>query len=228
MVESGVFIFLGGDELAKQKKIEDLQKKLFPANLKDLNYDLLYADEKQLKVSAFKEILSCLPTEGARKRLVVIKNAHRLTSVLADCLGQELPKIQNKMIVVLDVPDVKAGEGFVKEFVKKGASVLRFKSEIPTNVFDLGRAMISRQPEACLKILSNLKLERQRAEKILGVIFWQWEHAYSQKALGDDAYKRGLKLILDADRRLKNSSSGVAREVLILEALVVKLSYLPR
>lgn len=226
MVESHVFIFLGSDELQKQKKIETLQKNIFPPSLKDLNYTVFYGDDKQLRPQDLKEALVCFPTGGAKKRLLLIRMAHKLNRANQACLLKELQEQQNKNVVILDVPQVQDTQEFVDAFIKIGAEVIRFKSEVSTNIFDLGRSIISREPQAALKILSRLLTDREKAEKILGVIFWQWEHSYSRKRITEEAYKKGVKLILEADKRLKSSSSAYARSTLILEALVVKLAYL--
>lgn len=226
MVEPHLFIFLGSDEREKQKRQELLSKKMFPPDLKDLNYTVLYGDEKQLKPAELKEALTCLPTEGVKKRLVVIKTANKLSKAHQEILIQEAGAVHSRTIVILDIPETKGSEAFVSEFSKLGAEVVRFKSESASNVFDLGRAILARQPETALIILSELLLSREKAEKILGAIFWQWERLYADKRLTENVYKRGLKLLLDSDKKLKSSSSVFARENLILEALVVKLSYL--
>ena len=94
------------------------------------------------------------------------------------------------------------------------------------NVFDLGRSIMARKPDQALKTLSKLLRYREKSEKILGALFWQWERFYTDKRLAETLYRRGLKLMLEADKRLKSSASAYGRESLILEALVVKLSYL--
>ncbi|HAJ57281.1 MAG TPA: hypothetical protein DCL35_05875 [Candidatus Omnitrophica bacterium] len=227
MVEPRIFLFLGQDEDQKQDRIESLQKKFFPPELKELNFTLLYADEKQLTLADINEALFCLPTAGAKKRLLVIKMAHKLgrheSAGLKDALKNPL-----ETVVVLDIPQAKGTEAMVEGFKKLGAQVVRFKDEEEVSAFDLGRAIISRRTEAALKILSVLLRYRDKAEKILGAIFWQWERTYSDKRLSGDVYRKGLKLILEADKRLKTSSSGPARQMLVLESLVIKLSYLPR
>jgi len=226
MVEPGVFIFLGSDELKKQEHLESLRKKLFPPELKEFNFTLFYGDDKQFRPEGLKEALSLFPTEGAKKRLIVIKAAQKMSAGLLKCLTEELHQLKSKNLIVLDVPEVKGSEDFVGEFTKLGAGVLRFKSDTPINVFDLGRSIMARKPDQALKTLSKLLRYREKSEKILGALFWQWERFYTDKRLAEALYKRGLKLMLEADKRLKSSASAYGRESLILEALVVKLSYL--
>lgn len=226
MVEPRAFILLGSDEIEKQKHIELLQKKIFPPGLKDLNYTSFYGDEKQLTLRELREALACLPTQGARQRLVVIKMAHKLKKPEQECLIREIQSPENKTVVVLDVPVIEGAEAFVEKFSKVGARVVRFKSEIAPNVFELGSAFLAHRAETALRILSGLLAHREKAEKIVGAIFWQWEYLRSNNRFTDDVYRKGVNLILEADKRLKSSSSAYARETLILEALMVKLSFL--
>ncbi|MFH0940307.1 MAG: hypothetical protein V1840_00435 [Candidatus Omnitrophota bacterium] len=232
MVEPHVFIFLGNDELRKHEQLELLQKKLFPPDIKEFNYCLLYGDDKDLTPKGpkdLKEALSCFPQAGASKRLVVIKMAHKLSKAHQAYLLEECRIIACKTIVVLDIPGDagKASESFVGALAKAGAQVVRFAGEAAAaNAFDLGRAIAARRPESALKILAGLIRYKEKAEKIIGAIFWQWERLHADRRISEENYKRGLRLISEADKRLKSSSSAFAREVLILEALVVRLSSL--
>lgn len=226
MVGASFFILLGVDESGKRERIESLQKELFPPELKEFNYALVYGDDKSLTIQSFKELLMCLPTEGARKRLLVMKAAHKLKKPLLRCLKELLVKIHDDVVVVFDVDELKAGNTLAAEFSGLGAQVIRFKSQSDVSVFDLGRTILQHEPEAALGILNGLLKSRERADKILGAIFWQWDHAYSERRLKEETYGKGLRFILDADKRLKSSSSAFVRQTLILEALTVKLSYL--
>ncbi|MFH0877388.1 MAG: hypothetical protein V1863_04105 [Candidatus Omnitrophota bacterium] len=226
MVEPHVVIFLGTDEPAKQKKLEGLQHKLFPPDLKEFNHNVVYGDDKRLDAKALQEVLMCLPAGGAKRRLLVIRQAHQLGKSQRSTLLAELPKLKASMVVVLDIPEPEDAERLVEDLKKMGGQVHQFKTERPLNVFDLGRAIIQRQPQSALGQLKKLRGARQRTEKILGAVFWQWEHSYGQRRLSLPVYKKGLKLILEADKKLKSSSSAFARETLILETLVLRLAYL--
>lgn len=227
MVEHRLLIFVGQDEAEKEKRLETLRNKLFPPGLKDLNYTLLYADDKGLTPAALGETLFCLPAGGARARLLVIKSAHKLGRAHQAALWSALGKSAGAVVVLdIDASEAKGAETLIAEGKKAGGQVIRFKDPVAPNAFDLGRAVAARRPQDALKILAALLKYRDKAEKILGAVFWSWERSHSQKQLTQEAYKKGLALILDADKRLKSSSSAYGRETLILEALVVKLSFL--
>ena len=226
MVEPCAYLFLGSDEIRKHQKLELLTRGLFPANLKELNVTLLYGDDKGMSAAALQEILQLLPTEGAQKRLVVVRMAHRMNPSVRRALIGQLKKGLLQTLVVVDIPEAKDHEELVKEFVSAGVEVVRFKESAALNVFDLGRSIAEHKADRSLKILSELLASREKPEKLLGGLFWQWEKFLGDKKIAPDIYARGVKLICDADRRLKSSVSACARDHLILESLVVKLSLL--
>lgn len=226
MVESRLYILCGSDEQEKDRRIEDLQKKFFPPELRELNYTLLHGDDKDLTPQRIKEALCCAPTSGAQARLVVLRQAHRLPQALKGFLVREVTAAAAGTAVVLDVVDNHQLETLKTALKSARPQVVRVSSKASGSVFDLGRAILSRRPDAALNILSDLLRSREKSEKILGAIFWQWEHFREERRLSDEVYKEGLKILAQADKRLKSSSSAFGRAQLILESLVVRLSYL--
>jgi len=225
MVEPPITVFLGSDEPAKQKKLELLQEKLFPASLKELNTTVFYADDKDLVPALLQESLACLPTQGAKRRLVVVRSGHCLKKDILEVLCHAARIPEAPCAVVIDVADVKAGEKAVDALNKAGARIVRFKSDAPPSVFDLGRAIMDRKPQEALKVFAGLSLERQKPEKLMGALLWQWEKGGRDRLISKEAYQKGLALMVETDRRLKTSSARRQGQ-LLLELLVVRLSYL--
>jgi DNA polymerase III delta subunit len=233
MVAPAAYLFVGSDELRKHEKLELIAKELFPPELRELNATLLYGDDRQLSPQDLKEYLSLLPTEGAGARLLVLRMAHKLGKPLREALVRNLAAKPQKTVIVVDIPETRGDasaetQDFVRALEGAGARLVRFKEEVPINVFDLGRSITERQAGRALQILEELLRHRERAEKILGGLSWQWEKFFSQKTIGPKGYTRGIKLMLDADRKLKSSVSAYARDHAILEILVVRLSSLER
>ncbi len=226
MVEPRVFLFLGGDGPEKQKRIDLLKKKILPSTLADLNHTVLYSDDKNQTPALWREVFSCLPTEGAPVRLVVVKASAKMDPGLQECLLREAEDKKSRTVLVIDLPLHPGAEAFASALAKAGAQVARFKNPIGTNPFDLGRAVVARQASRALDVLRALTQERHKTEKIIGALFWQWERSHAERRLKDDIYDKGLKLLADTDRRLKTSSVAHRQEEEILEVLVVKLSYL--
>ena len=159
--------------------------------------------------------------------------AHKLGKPLREALVRNLAAKPQKTVIVVDIPETRGDasaetQDFVRALEGAGARLVRFKEEVPINVFDLGRSITERQAGRALQILEELLRHRERAEKILGGLSWQWEKFFSQKTIGPKGYTRGIKLMLDADRKLKSSVSAYARDHAILEILVVRLSSLER
>ena len=225
MVEPHVTVFLGGEEPAKHKRLDLLQKKLFPAGLRELNTTVFYADDKDLTPSLLQEALACLPTAGASRRLVVVRSAHRLKKSVLDVLCEAARTPPSSYAVVIDVPDLKAGEKAVAALNKDGAQIVRFKSDAPPNVFNLGRAILGRRPEEALRVLAEVLADRQKPEKVMGALLWQWEKGRRDGRISREVYRKGLALMVETDRRFKTSSARRQGQ-LLLELLVVKLSYL--
>jgi DNA polymerase III delta subunit len=226
MVESALFLFLGSDEPEKRKKLELLKDKYFPASLKDLNTTVLHADDKKLSPQMLTEALTLAPTAGASRRLVVIKMAQKMNEALQETARKIDPGALAGTALVLDIPETKGSEALVAYWKKRGAEAHVFKSASASDVFELGRAIAGRHTAAALKILGGLYPARERPEKLLGGLLWQWERLRSDKPLSDEAYEQGIKAFCEADKRLKTSYAAHRQERLILETLVVKLSYL--
>ncbi|MFA5039078.1 MAG: hypothetical protein WC732_05295 [Candidatus Omnitrophota bacterium] len=226
MVEPSAYLFLGSDEFGKHQKLELLSRDLFPSDLKELNYTLLYGDDRNVSAAVLQETLRMMPTEGARKRVVVVRLAHCLQKSAQEALIKICRTGAPGTLLVIDIPQARGHEVLVRALEAAGVKSVSFKEAAPLNVFDLGRAIAEQKPERSLKILSGLLQSRERPEKVLGGLFWQWEKFGVEKKIAPDTYARGVKLMCEADRRLKSSASAYAREHVILESLVIKLSLL--
>lgn len=226
MVEHCLWIFAGEGGEAKEKKIDQLAQKAFPSELKDLNTSVFHGDDKLLTPARLADAIFVQPTSGARQRLILIRGAEKLPRACLEGLEKMLSAPLAHAVVVLDTLDLEAGEALARRFQGAGASVTRFQKEKQADVFDLGRAILCRQPDEALRILGGLLRRRgERPEKIVGGLFWQWERSFKEKKISAQIYQQGVRFFADADRRLKSSSLARAGETLVLETLVVKLGY---
>ncbi|MGE5279923.1 MAG: hypothetical protein ACM3L6_04180 [Deltaproteobacteria bacterium] len=226
MVEPRVTVFWGSEEPAKHRKLALLEKKLFPPALRELNTNVFYADDKELTPAALQEACACLPTQGARQRLVVVRSAHRLTAPVLQVLcaiAQETGPAP--CAVLVDVSPPREGEKVVAALTQAGARLERFKSDAAPSVFDLGAAIMDRRPQAALRVLADVLEDRQKPEKLMGALLWQWEKGRKSRRISPQGYQKGLALMAETDRRLKTSSAR-RQGRLLLELLVVKLSCL--
>jgi len=225
MVENCAFLFLGDDESAKKKKINEIKERYLDKDFKDIDFEVVYADGKDsqnqsLTPQKFNEILSYLPANPSKKRIILIKKAEALKQDNKDVLLKYLNNPANSVIVLIDAGLTDNTDAFIKElapFVKK-VEVGRSKK---TDAFDLTRAIINRRTTDALIILNKLLQDRKKPQSILGALFWQWEN--SRDRLNFEKFRMGLKLLLDTDLRIK---TGRLDEELALELVVMRLSYL--
>lgn len=218
MVERCAYLFLGGDDSAKRHKVESLKAQYLAKGPQNIDFEVVYADDKELSPPKLDEILSYFPTQTSQKRIVLIKNAEALNSGQRDVLLKRLKSPIKSLLVILD--SLELDGAFVRQlepFVKK----MDFQSPKDLGVFDLTRAIVSSQTTKALRILNLLLKNRENPQSILGALFWQWDKAKDRLSL--DKFKRGLKLLLDTDIRIK---TGKLDEELALEMLVIRLSYL--
>ena len=222
-----VLILAGADEQTKRRRIEQIQSSCFSPEIRDFNSSLLYADDKDFSAPLLQESLAEFPCAGASGRVIVIKAAQRMTKAVQEVLIDALKEGKSSSCVILDVAEPSAATEMMDRLAAAGAKVEMSRTPIPASIFDMGRAILDRKSELALKILHRVWGERERSEKILGALFWQWEDFHSRKRMDDETYRRGLDWIQETDRRLK-MSSGHRREEMLLESLVVRLSCRPR
>jgi len=220
MVEQLVYLFVGDDNIAKKKKIDDIKERFLDKDLKEIDFSVVYADDKDLTPQRFDEVLSYLPASKSKKRIVVIKKTESLKRENKEVLLKRIKKPCNSVMLLLDADSSEATYALIKElgpFVKK----IEVAAKEKIDVFQLTEAIISHKTTDALSILNKLLQNREKSPAILGALFWQWDKAKDK--LGPEQFKQGLKLLLDTDSRIK---TGRLDEKLALELAVMRLSYL--
>ena len=210
-----VYLFVGEDEIAKAQKLKELKRKyLNPASL-EFNYDLLYGKETSL--AGLQEILSRI-SANSPKRMVVIKEADKLSPPARDFLTGFAKKARADIILVLDFPHPQAKAGFLKQ-ISFSAQILQFAQRPPANTFKLCDELERKRIAPALKILQQLLREGEKPERILGGLRWCWERDYS---LTPREKARRLRLLLNCDTDIK---SGRLRPDFSLEKMLVTLCF---
>jgi DNA polymerase III delta subunit len=213
-----IYILLGEDRSAKDEKIAAIKKKVFqPLESPDFDYEVLHAID--LDPATLKKSLLALPAV-ASQRLVMIREAHKLTDHHRKLILESLAMQNPTTVLILDTD-----EGFPQSFLKMlpaKAQVLRTTTqEVSQNVFDMTRAMASRQPQDALKILSGLLENGDHPLQIMGGLVWFW--GKSKQRLPAQKFHQGLKHLQEADLQIKRS---LLQPEYALEVAVVKLSSL--
>lgn len=220
MVEYCAFLFIGEDEQAKKNKVNAIKSQYLDKGLKDVDFEVVYSGDKGLSPPKLDEILSYLPSNKSKKRILLIKNIESLKENNRDILIKHLKSPSKSVIFILDSAKLNTEDSFVRKlgpFVKK----INFKSSRKMGVFDLTQAIAERKTTSALMILSKLLRDREKPQSILGALFWQWDKLKDRLSL--DNFRLGLKLLLDADIRIKTGKLDVE---LALEMVVIRLSYL--
>jgi DNA polymerase III delta subunit len=213
MVEKNIYLFVGGDNVSKDRKITALKKEALDEN-NHFDYESLYAGS--LTNQRLKELLYSLPALS-KKRIVVIKEIDKLSLPNKRILLVFAKKISQDTLLVLDTDKPEIKDAFIQQ-ISHFAKVFYFASAPVLNVFDLGRAIARKKSKDALLCLARLLKNGEKQSNILGVIGWQWRKLRTE--LPEQEFIKGLELLREADFNIKRSR---LKGDLALELLVVKL-----
>ena len=210
------YLFLGEDSPAKDHKIAELKKKILP-NSQSFQFDYETLHAAKLEGPNLKKALMNLPALAPR-RLVVIRECHRLSAQNQDILVQFLEKAYDHAIILLDSPEWDHKNSFVKK-IRRMVEILEFSTAKKLDVFDLTRAIDSRKETEALKILDQLLAGGIHPLQILGALVWFWKK--SRGRFAGNEFEKGLLALQEADLNIKRSR---LKPEYAMEVLVVKLS----
>jgi len=209
--ESSVYLFVGQDIPSKDKIIAKIKEEHLTENLQDFNFDRLYA--KDLTLKDLQEKLLCLPA-GSKKRMIIVKDAQRLSADIKKFIGDYVRKPQEHIILVLDMDKAEPKDEFVNSISRYTTNYI--KEQVRLDTFSLFRQIELRKPGSSLAILRQLLEQGERPERILGGLRYAWE-----TRVYDPLEKRKkLRLLLLCDIDIK---TGRLRADFALEKLVINL-----
>lgn len=219
MVVPSAYLFCGDDEQAKQRAIDDIKAAYLDEGLHDIDYDVVYADDKEMSPPQLNETLSYLPSLS-KKRIVLIRRLRSLRKENRDVLLRYLAHPSPKLVVLLDAAGMTDDDAFLRAlspFVERVGAPPAKKLD----TFALSRAVIAGNTEAAIKILHTLLCNHEKPHYILGALIWQWEN--TRERMGLTQFKKGLQLLLYTDLKIKTKR---LKDDLALEMLVIRLSFL--
>lgn len=220
MVEYGAYLLVGKEQSKKQEKIESIKDNHLDKKLKDVDFEVVYSNDKDLDVPRFNEILSYPPQSLQKKRIIHLKRIETLSKNNREVLLKYLKKPLKSVLIILDAEELDSDNSFAQELSKLAKIIYQTKSE-KLDAFDLARAILAKKTAQALKILKVLLNKREEPQNILGALFWQWDNSKDKLSL--DKFREGLKLLLSIDLKIK---TGKLKEDIALEMLVIRLSYL--
>lgn len=209
---SCIYLLIGQDAAEKDTQLNKIKKEFLPPTLADFNRDTLYAAEVALK--DIQEHIQAIPVKSA-KRILVIKDAQRLTEPCRDYLLALAGDFPATLILVLDFEQYDYKDKFMQEMGSRG-TVLRFKETAEPDTFMLGRQIELRKTDTALRVLNQLLKNGEQPERILGGLRYTWEKQDNQGA----ASRKKLRLLLNCDLEIK---TGRLKPAYALEKLVISL-----
>ncbi|MBI4310077.1 MAG: hypothetical protein HY591_07090 [Candidatus Omnitrophica bacterium] len=209
----------GEDLKAKDAKIARIKSQ----SLKDpqaLNFDFESLDAIGLGPDTLKKSLITLPVVSA-KRLVVVRNVHKLKSADAGVLMQFLRAPLDHVDVVLE----SSQTSFKGELKDLTALCETFVLGRPSqdNAFDMTRLMTAGRAKESLNMLNTFYTQGTHPLQIMPALLWYW--GKEGRSLSQEKFERGLKALEEADLNIKRSRLNPEYAV---EKLIVELMELLR
>ena len=208
-----VYLFIGQDSPAKDDKISALKKQLFSSkDSEDFNFDIIYADETDLK--KLQEALLRLPL-NAGQRMVWLRKCQKLKENVKDYLTRYVKNPLKHVVLVLDMERSDRRDGFQNEMARS-SQVARFQEGMSVNAFTLGDEIDRRSVKSSLCILQKLLADGAKPETIMGALRYGWE----KSSLPLNEKKRRFKSLLNCDVDIK---TGRLKPAFALERLIISL-----
>jgi len=209
-----IYLFLGEDTAAKDRRIAELKKKyLLSLEAEKFDYEILYGDK--IDPDLFKQALIALPAV-AKQRLLTIHSIHKLNSKNQDILLELIASDFKHCVLILDSDDAQKKNKFFTQLQRK-AKVENFGSREKHNVFDMTKAISARRPDDALILLSEVLKDGSHPLQIMGGLVWFW--GKEKGRMPPDRFKSGLIQLQEADLNIKRSrlQPEYALEVCVLK-----------
>ena len=206
-------LFLGDDLARKDIQIAALKTAFFK-DPQAVHFDHENLDAAVLPADTLKKSLITLPAV-APKRLVIVRNVHKLKSADAAVLLAFLKKPLAHVELVLE-----SNEAALKGELREAAALCKttvFGTASTGNAFDMARLITAGQAKEALKMLHDL-YNNSHPLQIMGALVWYW--GKEGRVLGAERFERGLKALEEADLNIKRSR---LRPEYAVEKLVVEL-----
>jgi len=111
------YLFLGEEDFLKEAELAKLKSKFLENTVRDLNYNVFYAKEKDFKLKEMLDILNTAPFMSP-KRFVILKDSDSLPEDGKESVLFYLKNPRDSSIFVIDSKSAKIKEGFILEASK--------------------------------------------------------------------------------------------------------------
>jgi len=212
------YLLIGPDLPKKDAKIAELKAKIFsdPAAIA-FDYEVLYAHK--LDSDTLKKSLLSLP-HLAPKRLVVVHQGERLKDHNLEIVLDFLKDQPQTTVLVLEYDELDVKSALFNK-LKPLTEVTFFGGGKTLNVFDMTRAISSRNGAQALQILHELLDNDTHPLQIMGGLVWFW--GKERDRLNSQRFHKGLEVLEEGDLNIKRSRLKPEHAI---EKVVVELSSL--
>lgn len=212
------YLFIGPDLSKKDAKIAELKAKLFK-DPSALSFDLEVLHAHKLDPDDLKKSLLTLP-HLAPVRLVVLRQCERLNERNRAIIFEFLSEQLKTTVLALDFDELDVKSALFAR-LRPLAQTTFFGSEKTLNVFDMTRAISSRNASGALKILYELLGNNTHPLQIMGGLVWYW--GKERERLSPQCFYKGLSALEEADLNIKRSR---LKPEYAVEKVVVELTVL--
>jgi len=206
------YLFVGQDSASKDVELEKIKQEFLPTEVKEFNFDCLYA--RELNLPQLQEALLRLPVR-TKRRIILIREAEKLKENIKEYLEECLKKPLAHAVLILDVNKAQRNDLFLRRIVPY-VKLVRFKEREDLNTFRLSQEIDGKRVGHGLKTLNSLLANGEKPERIIGGLRYSWQKGY----LPDQERSRRLRLLLRCDIDIK---TGRLKPAFALERLVVGL-----
>lgn len=213
-----VYLLLGEDSLAKDKKIAEIKKGAL-TQPEAVFFDFESLDAQHLSAASLKKSLLALPSFSS-KRVLLIRHIQKLKQDASAVLLSFISTPSKEHEIILDV------SGELKSPLKDialYARIFTFGVKAELNIFDMTKLMSMKKTAEALKMLHEFYQQGVYPLQMMGALVWYW--GKEGRALGSLKFEKGLKALEEADLNIKRSR---LLPEYALEKLVVELVELQR
>jgi DNA polymerase III delta subunit len=209
-----IYLLLGEDQSSKDKKISEIKHSLLKQP-EAVFFDFETLDAIYLNAASFKKSLIALPAFSL-KRLLLIRNAHRIKKDVAQLLEAFSTKEDLPCDIILETSE--ALDGLLKD-LSSFMKVFAFGIKTKLNIFDMTKLMSMRKSTESLKMLNDFYDQGMYPLQMMGALVWYW--GKEGKSLGPARFEKGLKALEEADLNIKRSRliPEYALEKLVVELI---------
>ena len=213
-----VYLLLGEDSQAKDKKISEIKESLLKEP-EALFFDFESLDAAYLSAASLKKSLLCLPSFSS-KRVILIRHVQKLKNDPANVLAIFAKSPSDYCEVILEASGEMKGP---LQDISSQVKVFTFGIKAQWNIFDMTKLISLKKTTEALKMLHEFYNHGMYPLQMMGALVWYW--GKEGKALSPQKFEKGLQALQEADLNIKRSR---LLPEYALEKLIVELVELQR